>query len=377
MFEITRDTAADYLRSKGRAAPTEPIEVSELAGGVSNIVLRVALPNRGEAFVVKQSRGRLRVKEEWLCPVERIWREVEVLRICGELLQAPIAEPGGRVSCRALPSAESGARTEGAAAAVVPQILWQDRDNFVYAMSAAPHEHKTWKELLLAGELEVSRPLAIACGRLLGQLHAGSWANQAVAARLDDRTYFDQLRLDPYYRHVARVHADLAPAILRLIDSVWQHRCCLVHGDFSPKNLLVWPGHVMLIDFEVGHYGDPAFDLGFFLTHLVLKSVWSGERRHEYLDLATQFWHMYQTTTASAIGDNELAALEQRMLLNLAGCLLARVDGKSPVDYLSRVQQQVVRRLARSLLASPLRSWDELRVMVLSGEYSVLRADGL
>lgn len=315
------------------------VEVHELPGGVSNAVFFVALTKSGERFVLKQAREKLRVQEEWRCPVERIWREVEVLRLCGELLSAQSAEPLTR-------------RTEEVEyAATVPQVLWEDRANVFYAMTAAPEGHRTWKELLLAGE--TSEPIATACGRMLGKLHAGSWNRPDIAAKLDGRAYFEKLRLDPYYRHVARVHPDLAPDIQRLIDSVWQHRHCLVHGDFSPKNLLVWPSHVMLIDFEVGHYGDPAFDLGFFLTHLVLKSIRAGSRRDDYVILATTFWDVYQQVLAPVIGSVELIELEQRTLLNLAGCLLARVDGKSPVDYLGREQQDVVRKIACRWLETP------------------------
>jgi 5-methylthioribose kinase len=339
MHEITSENLADYLRSAGRAPVDGPIEVRELPGGVSNHVLRVSLPASGESFVLKQARERLRVKDEWLCPVERIWREVEVLNICHGLLK---------------PS--TGIET------AVPKLLWDDRPNYCYAMTAAPESHKAWKELLLAGEIEHSRLLAVAGGRLLAQLHAGSWNNREIAIRLDDRTYFDQLRIDPYYRQVARVHNDLGPTIQRLIDSVWQHRRCFVHGDFSPKNLLVWPGHLMLIDFEVGHYGDPAFDLGFFLTHLVLKSIWSGRRQSEHLAIANDFWGEYLGTMSPAVPADEMTSLEQRMLLNLAGCLLARVDGKSQVEYLSNDQRQRVRELARQWLTKPPQTWGEMQL---------------
>lgn len=346
MFEITASSAADYLRRAGRLAPDDPVEVRELVGGVSNVVLLVTRKETGEAFVLKQARGRLRVAEEWLCPVERIWREVEVLRLCGELLRIQPSEN------RVWPDE---------IVPVVPNVLWEDRENFVYAMTAAPVGHRTWKEILLAGE--TTRGLAVACGSLLGQLHAASWGDVEIANRLDDRSYFDQLRLDPYYRHVARVHPDLAPAVARLIDSVWQHRRCLVHGDFSPKNLLVWPGQMMLIDFEVGHYGDPAFDLGFFLTHLLLKSVWAGERRDEYLALATDFWREYRAAVETAIGPSEMAGLEERAMWNLAGCMLARVDGKSPVDYLSAQQRDDVRAIAIRWLVRPPPTWNEVPLM--------------
>jgi 5-methylthioribose kinase len=347
MIEIDATSAAAYLRERGIAAGKEPVSVRELAGGVSNIVLLVTLPQSGEQIVLKQARGRLRVKEEWLCPVERIWREVEVLRICGDLLEAHSPDRGAR-SQEGHDSAMLARFEPG-----VPRVLWEDRENYLYAMTAAPEGHKTWKELLLAGETRLSLGIAPACGQLLAQIHGASWNIENIAARLDDRTYFDQLRLDPYYRHVARVYPDLAPQLARLIDSVWQHRRCLVHGDYSPKNLLVWPQRVMLIDFEVGHWGDPAFDLGFFLTHLVLKSIWAGPRRSEYLSLVSSFWSAYQQLLARTVPPDELASLERRMLWNLAGCLLARVDGKSPVDYLAADQQETVRRLARQWLASP------------------------
>lgn len=347
MYELTADNVAEYLKSSGRIPADEAIVAQELAGGVSNMVLLVELTDRGERFVVKQARSRLRVADEWLCPVERIWREVEVLAVCGRLVRAR--------------NAVRGTRSGGQIQAATPQLLWEDRENYAYAMTAAPTEHRTWKQLLLAKELESGKVIAVACGELLAAIHAGTWGVEQVATQLDDRDYFERLRIEPYYRWIAARHADLTASIERLIESVASHRRCLVHGDFSPKNLLVWPRHVMLIDFEVGHYGDPAFDLGFFLTHLVLKSVWAGERGGEYRRVADLFWQTYRTEMLRSVAEEEVVALEQRMLLNLAGCMLARVDGKSPVEYLSEEQRAVIRELARRWLCEPLESWAEVR----------------
>src|SRR5687767_8813240 len=135
MFDITAQTAAEYLRASGRIDAAEPAQVSELAGGVSNVVLLVALPARGERFVLKQARGQLRVKEEWLCPVERIWREVEVLRACGGILrraakgQSRKSRPGDLLNLYR---------------PVVPEVLWEDRANYCFAMTAAPPRNRTW-----------------------------------------------------------------------------------------------------------------------------------------------------------------------------------------------------------------------------------------
>jgi 5-methylthioribose kinase len=219
-------------------------------------------------------------------------------------------------------------------------------------MTAAPVGHKTWKELLLSGEADPT--IASACGKLLGTLHAGSWRSPEIAARLDDRSFFDSLRLDPYYRRLAVVHPDLAPVLNKLVSDTYATRLSLVHGDFSPKNLLIFPDQIWLIDFEVGHFGDPAFDLGFFLTHLALKAIHAGERRDDYLNLIDAFWNSYQVALLTAATPDELADLSRRSALHWAACMLARVDGKSPVDYLTLSEQLVVRRVAKDLLLQPV-----------------------
>ncbi len=329
---IDASNAADYLRASGRIGATEAADVQELAGGVSNVVLLVSLPERGARIVLKQARDRLRVKDEWICPPERIWREIEVLQICQQLLAQTLRNPRD-VSFD------------------VPGFLWHDATNYLYAMTAAPAEHQTWKQRLLATDADPR--IAIACGELLGTLHGNSWRSKAMAEQLSDQAYFDQLRVDPYYRQIARVHTKLRPAVERVLASLRLNARCLVHGDFSPKNLLVWPGHVLLIDFEVGHYGDPAFDLGFFLTHLALKAIWAGSRAALYRRLANDFWQTYCAAMLDDIGETELTELDQRAVNNLAGCMLARIDGKSPVDYLNSSQQQTVRQLASRWLNSP------------------------
>jgi hypothetical protein len=340
MFEITTATAAEYLQVSGRIPAGEVVQIAELAGGVSNVVLLVTLPARGERLVLKQARGQLRVKEEWLCPVERIWREVEMLRVCGDLLRNAARGKRDKTSAALFPPG-------------VPEVMWDDRENYCYAMTAAPARNRTWKAMLLSKASQLDPLLAAASGRLLGHLHTGSWQNAALASQFEDRTYFDQLRLDPYYRHAAKNNPDLALRLAELEDSVWAHRRCLVHGDFSPKNLLVWPGQLWLIDHEVGHFGDPAFDLGFFLTHLVAKAVHARAGCWHYLVLMAEFWREYHGVLESTVLAAEIADLKRRMLLNLAGCLLARVDGKSPLEYLADDERRAVRQLGREWLVNP------------------------
>lgn len=348
---LDADNAEAWLRERGHLQTDDRVRIERLAGGVSNEVMYVAVENRpGGDFVLKQAREQLRVKDEWFSRVDRVWREVEVLRICHEVLAAHPPQPGEH-------------------AATTPEILFEDRDDYAFGMTAAPRQHTVWKQQLLDGQFD--EDIARQCGRLLGRLHAGTWHHPDVRERLEDRAIFDELRIDPYYRTIAARHADLQPAVDALIESVWSQRHALVHADFSPKNLLVYDGGLLMVDFETGHYGDPAFDLGFFLTHVVLKSIYHAPTGSEAcLRLTDEFFAAYQPQLAAVVAADEYAALVARGIRNLGGCLLARVDGKSPVDYLrDDAMRETVRRLARSLLLEDISDWPAVtaRVRDLTG----------
>ena len=341
MFLVDATNAPQYLRDTDRVDPDERIEVRELAGGVSNVVSYVA--REGEDFVLKQSREQLRVADPWFCTPQRIWREAEVMRVCERLLR------------------ERSATTRHAA--VTPRILFEDRDNYLFAMTAAPPDHQVWKTRLLAGEADPE--IAAACGDLLATLHADTYHDSAVADQLDDRAIFDDLRIDPYFRKIAERHTDLRDAIEALIESVWSHRICMAHGDFSPKNLLVYRDGegeaMMLVDFEVGHYGDGAFDLGFFLSHLVLKAVLFAPEGDRYLGLCDAFWASYRQGLSVKVPPEAMVALECRAVMNFAGCALARLDGKSPVEYLTdEARRRVVRQLCREIFHEQPQSWADV-----------------
>ena len=342
MHEIDVTSAEAYLRASGRVGPDEEIVVRELAGGVSNVVLHVSRPS-GADFVLKQARGQLRVEQPWYCSVERIWREIDTLAACGKVL------------------GKQRAGVSDAMHVEVPQLLFEDRANYLYAMTAAP-PHTVWKSQLLAGE--ASDKIACACGEMLGALHGGTWRKEEVAAQFADRQFFEALRLDPYYRRVAAVYADLSDQLVKLIDSLAANACCLVHGDFSPKNLLVYGRHLMLVDFEVGHYGDPAFDLGFFLSHLVLKSVYAGAEGERFLALTETFWQAYLAALRPHVEAHEVEPLITRAITNFAGCALARIDGKSPVEYLREPSQRDhVRNIARAVLQKWPSTWEQMLEM--------------
>ena len=331
MREIDADSTADYLREMGPVPEGSEVRVRELSGGVSNIVLRVDVAGR-PPFVIKQCRERLRVAMEWLAPLDRIWTESATLGVLRDIL------PEG----------------------TVPRVLFEDRPNYLFAMTCAPDDSVTWKSLLMEGRVDPE--IAGRLGTILGTIHADGRSHPALRGTLADTSLFEKLRVDPYYRTVARRHPDLAPRIEALIAAMDrpEEERTLVLGDFSPKNILVHPGGLILLDFECAHAGDPAFDLGFFLTHLMLKEVRviaAGDDGPRYLGLTRDFWDAY--LGRRALGPEATADLIGRTVRHTAACCLARVDGKSPVEYLDDRGRALARSFARRALEAEPSTWGD------------------
>jgi 5-methylthioribose kinase len=308
------------LKRRGIGA-IEPA-IFELGGGVSNTVLLVESDTR--RFVMKQALGKLRVKQEWLADQSRIFRESAALRKLSEYL------PDGSL----------------------PEVLFEDRDNFIFAMSAAPSASVCWKEFLLNGEIRVETAERV--GELLALMASVSWRAAAWESEFGDQTVFDQLRIDPYYRAAARKHPDLYPRAARLIEQSAARRVSLTHGDWSPKNFLVDGDQLMAIDFEVIHFGDPSFDAAFLLNHLLLKSFYRPQWASLYAQAADAFWRAYLA------GVPRESWIAPATLSHLGWLMLARVDGKSPAEYLRGAVQDRVRRFARDLIISPPNSVREV-----------------
>ncbi len=170
-------------------------------------------------------------------------------------------------------------------------------------MTAAPGMPAVWKAQLLAGRAD--EMIAAACapvGDLAWAIVAGS---QSWHSDWGDRSLFEELRIDPYHRTLAAVHPHCGPSSSDLIASVGEHPLSLVHADFSPKNLLVGPAGLMMVDFETGHFGDPAFDLGFFQSHLVLKAFFHAPQHEPMLRLSDLFWRSYRSHLALRVAPGE------------------------------------------------------------------------
>ena len=320
-MELTEANAGTWLGQRGITATGG--RFSELGGGVSNTVILAELTDR--RIVLKQSLGKLRVEREWLSERGRIFRESAAMNwLTGRIR-------GGRV----------------------PRVLFEDRQNYIIAMESASVDATMWKTRLFQGEFDPTQ--AQAAGTLLGSIIAASWGNPEAESLFGDQTVFDQLRIDPYYRFTASQVPESSGYISALVQKSAQRRFSLVHGDWSPKNLLCGRDGMWAIDWEVVHFGDPAYDVGFLLNHLLLKSIAMTTFGPQLAALASAFLGALRVQLPI---DGKWVA--DAGFEHLPALMLARVEGKSPAEYLTTPMRGEARRKALALMRNPAHSVEEI-----------------
>ena len=335
---LTADRVAPVLIERGVVPDDADPEVTPLGGGVSNEVFHVAWAD--DAVVVKQPLANLAVEDDWPADVGRVHNEAAAARVYRRVVDA--------YEVRDI---------------VVPAVRFEDRDEHLIAIDAAPLSAGMWKTGLLAGK--VDETVGEVVGSFLGAAHEFAATESDVREGFSNYTPFEQLRLDPYHATVAERHPDVAPAIDAEIERIRDARSTLVHGDYSPKNVLIEGGdnrRVWLLDFEVAHWGDPAFDVAFMLNHLFIKSVYNADRNERYVSTARAFWDAYGDVAAVDAG------FEANVVAELGVLALARVDGKSPVEYVTaETTKDRLRTVAKTVLTTDAATLDSV-VEILRSE---------
>ena len=303
------------LREMGLIADGEQFAIRALPGGVSCDVYEVRTD--GRAYCVKRALERLRVAAEWRAPAERSHAEVAWMELVAGI------EPRW-----------------------VPRILGEDRARHLFVMEFLPPEkYPVWKSLLAEGNADA--PFAAKVGDAIARIHAATAGREDIARAFANQTQFHALRLDAYLLHTAAKHPDVGDALRALARNVGEARIALMHGDVSPKNILCGPDGTVFLDAETSCYGDPAFDLAFCLNHLLLKCVWHPEHAQAY---AASFAALKDAYFAKADWEPR-DGLERRTAALLSAFLLARIDGKSPVEYVTEeVDKNFVRAAAKTFL---------------------------
>ncbi len=227
-----------------------------------------------------------------------------------------------------------------------PEVLAEGADGRFFVMAFLDDAtHPVWKSRLAGGEVDLV--FAAAVGRALAQIHAATAHNPDVAARFQGDETFLALRVKPFLLHAATRNPEIAPRIRTLVRDLTSRRIALVHGDVSPKNILVGPEGPVFLDAETVVYGDPAFDLAFVLSHLLLKAVWIRARR----DAMAAACEALKDAYLAGVSWEDPAGLAHRAAPLVAALLLARVDGKSPAPYLTDpADQAFVRDQAKAFL---------------------------
>lgn len=298
----------EFLHRAGLGAPTH---MEALPGGVSSDIWRVEIA--GKRICVKRALPRLRVAQVWEAPIERNRYERQWLQ----------------TALKAVPGS-------------APKVLAWDDAAGLFAMEYV--DGPVWKNLLSEGKAHP--PFATKVGIALAAIHASSAGKAEIEQAFPTDAIFHAIRLEPYLVATATKHPDLAGTLQRLEQRTAASKHCLVHGDVSPKNILVAPHGPVFLDAECAWYGDPAFDLAFCLNHMLLKCIWVPAARARFMECFIALYSAY----LRGVTWEPAAAVEERTATLLPGLLLGRVDGKSPVEYLDGAGQALVRDAARKLL---------------------------
>jgi aminoglycoside phosphotransferase (APT) family kinase protein len=297
--------------------------LTPLGGGVSSDVFLVE--NEGKRFVVKQALRRLKVRESWQADTSRNRFEYEFLRYLGTIV----------------PEA-------------APKVFARGTDYFT--MEYLGPEYRNWKQLLMSGDCQSLH--AERAAKILGRLHRCSWGDADLARRFDTTANFHQLRTDPYLVTTGRRHPALQKFFEQEVVRLENTRECLVHGDYSPKNMLIGNGRLVLLDCEVAWYGDPAFDLAFLINHLLLKALYHAPVDRGLRSLIAGLVEAYYVERGEWSRKEDFDSRAAKLLLML---LLARMEGKSPVEYLgSDDKRDFVRSFVSSRLCASTVKLDEV-----------------
>lgn len=307
------------LYKHGLVAKASGVDATQLTGGVSSDIWKIA--GKEGPLCVKRALEKLKVKDDWFVPVSRNASEVAWLQTVHTSL------PDN-----------------------VPEVILHDSENGFFVMPFfAPEDYKNWKQELQHGRVDLTAAEQV--GRCLAKIHGQSANNARLAAEFANDSIFLDIRLEPYLLATAKRHPGLSERLHGLSDTIASTKQALVHGDVSPKNILLGTHGPVFIDAECAWYGAPSFDVAFCLNHLLLKCLWAPGARSQ---LHGAFKRLCDGYFKNLNGLDATAVMMQTARL-LPGLMLARIDGKSPVEYIVDEQQKdLVRRFATKFLLSPL-----------------------
>ena len=311
-FELRID--ADLARRAEAMLGISGATFTPMVAGVSSELWRIDALDK--TYCLKRALPRLNVAKEWLAPVRRNAEEVRWLRFAAT------------VAPRQVPAVVADDAQAGIAI-----LSWFD-----------PARWTNWKQQLMQG---LVRPaVGTEMGELLAALHRRSAEQPELAKAFENMDLLSALRLEPFFVAAMEANPEVAHRLREAVDHLTTYRTALIHGDVSPKNVLI---HIsrppVLLDAECACWADPAFDVAFLCAHLFLKSAHLTRYRGWFYETVRRLIAAYEDAAPEPVND--------RLLLLVPALLIARVDGKSPADYLNEKVRTKVRATAVRLLLDP------------------------
>ena len=325
MIDIsTKEDLLRYLLEKDLISDPQKAQVHYFSGGVSGTAVLVC--ENGNKMLVKQAMGKLKVRDIWECDPKRIQVEHNALLVYEKIIP----------DC-------------------VPAPISYDEKNYIMIREAVPEDWHMWKEALLDGELNYQ--VAEKAIRALVTIHNSTAISDEVREQFQDSQFFYSLRINPYIEYVVEKYPFLKNRAQQVIDFLMNQRIALIHGDYSPKNILTRDAQICILDLEVAYFGNPCFDVAFFANHFLLKAVYRKEWGAGYLAMLSYMMKLY----FSNVSYMESIAVEEQTVQTIGFLFLARVDGKSPVEYLTNENdKELVRKLALTILNENFTTFEQV-----------------
>jgi aminoglycoside phosphotransferase (APT) family kinase protein len=325
-YPLTEEEIGAVLGRMGLLTPSDKLVCVPLDGGVSSDIWRVEIGTK--KYCIKRALAQLKVSQLWQAPVERNDAEWKWLAVAESIW------PGS-----------------------APRLVSQDQNAALFVMEYLnPDRYPTWKSQLRDGLL--SEETVIGVAKRLVAIHTATAGQKEIAAAFDTGDCFYAIRLEPYLVATGRVHTDLAAELNALASATLATKRALVHGDVSPKNILVGESGPVFIDAECAWYGEPAFDLAFCLNHLLLKCLWRPQNAHGFLRL----FDLLAETYLRSVTWQARTGMEAATAALLPALMLGRIDGKSPIEYVTdETEKNRVRKFARRFIETRSDRLDVIR----------------
>ena len=293
----------------------------KLTGGVSSDIWRIISLKKN--FCIKKSKSKLSVKQEWHAPVIRNYYEYQWYNEVNTISKN-----------------------------ITPKVIYVNKNPYFFVMEYYDKkDYPLWKNELFNLKLNQNFTKNVALN--LAKIHSQTYNKTIIAKKFDTIKLFEDLRIDPYIRFSALAHDDINSELISIADSLHNSQIALVHGDISPKNILINNSKPIFLDAECAWFGDPVFDISFCLNHIILKSLVLKKIDKE---LINHFNILANNYLSNVFWENP-RIYEKRIIRVLASLMLARIDGKSPVEYINTdLQKNKVRNFSKYILKNPLNS---------------------